>query len=372
MKFTVNREFLIKSLEFVNNVPKSNYCIDAVHIQLTEDGLALLREDYLCCITKTIPVTAIQYGSTSISCSHLIKLLKSFKCLTVTAEAKETEMSLFLGDMTTSFEVLDSTHYPVAFPNRRPSSNTPQCVISDLASCLKTVSYAQAPSIDTRSALKGICLRCRDRIMDIVAADGYRMAKTTTQLGKQSSFQGEVILPSDVVPALTQLALGQNTLWVDENLLYLCVDVKTNAWIIIQNLIVNQFPPYEQFFFDKAVNSLKFETKPVLDALANMKTILPKSKQKRYSDKTPNIVHLTTKNGCISLTANSTGQSVEVTCPYIDYKKKFETAFDIDFLIDVLKKQGKTTLMEKTNASVNRAIQFRENNSRHLLMPCYT
>ena len=369
MKFTANRESLIKALDTVEHdidTDRIAHIKEAVYLSLKDNTLTISRIGLLSGITTSIPVHATQGGTALVSYSCLLKTLKSVKILTISVTTNK-KMRLILGSTTVDIEFIDSEHYPTAFFRKQPTKNTPKCNFVGLSTQLQSVAYAQDSINGTRPALSGVCFKYANKVIDIVAADGYRMAKSALPIGKDSNFQGTVIITKMVIPAMIRLATGQSTLWVDENRVYLCTDKRTDTWIVTTPINAT-FPDYPQFFSTKGhVNTIQFKTALMLEALKQVKATFP---QKQNNGNRPFII-LSLKNQTIVLTMSGdqkTAITTSIPCTCLHKWNKF--GVNIDYLIDVLKQQTATTSIKMRKH--NDPIQFSNNNSQHVLMPIYT
>jgi len=261
------------------------------------------------------------------------------------------KFSLVSGDSSINLSALSPKEFPQV-----PNYTVPTKAVSNLAGALAEVVYAVATEV-TRPVLGGICLRPHGGKLDLVAADGFRLARTS--IHNPGISKKDIILTREAVAILRRqmggrLLAGVTTLKKKEGEPeHRVAAFATKEVCMLTRPIEGTFPPYEQLipkggkFFRCGLDELK---KAVSQVLAI----------KSAND----IIRLRTKGKKLIVSARDDEAEVQHTIPA---RGRLQIGFNRNYLRDLLPHlDGEFAIRWTDDKS---PVLARSNGTTHLVMP---
>lgn len=235
------------------------------------------------------------------------------------------------------------------YPDNLPVFDGERATITGFAKAINEVDYAMLKDL-TRPVLDSVCLKNKAGKMELVAADGFRLA--VTKLTVKGNIDSCVI-PSNAVKLIKR--------WLQEKVYFSRAKKNNWDWLsfsdkgmnIITKPIESTFPEYEKLI-PKGGTRFEVSSDQFRESLRVIAAMKPKDK----------ILRLQTKKDHVHLSAF--GEDQEKTTVEIPAKGKIKNAFNYNYLQSLIDRSGDTFIMYTNGESPAMA---KNNGSVHLLMP---
>jgi len=247
MKFTADRETLLRPLQLVTGVVERRHTLPILANVLVEarDGmLSITGTDLEVSLTsKIMDLTVETEGSTTISARKLTDIWRSLPDgAQVSVELEEARAIVRSGRSRYALATLPASDYPAR--ETLESSLETRLPSAVLARLLEQVSFSMAQQ-DVRYFLNGMLLELTPQHTRVVATDGHRLAMATYVSGGAAGGRAQAIVPRKGVLELGRLLseagedvvvkLGSNQLLVE-----------AGNYTLVTKLIDGKFPDYEK------------------------------------------------------------------------------------------------------------------------------
>jgi DNA polymerase III subunit beta len=247
MKFTADREVLLRPLQLVTGVVERRHTLPILANLLVEarDGLVRITgTDLEVSLSAAADGVNIEVeGSTTIPARKLTDIWRSLPDgANVTVEVEDNRAIVRSGRSRYALATLP----PADFPHLEPASDDLETTLprSAFARLLDRVSFSMAQQ-DVRYFLNGMLLELTPEHIRVVATDGHRLAVSTFSQGVETSGRAQAIIPRKGVLELGRVLaepgddvvvrLGSNHLRVD-----------TGTYSMVSKLIDGKFPDYDK------------------------------------------------------------------------------------------------------------------------------
>lgn len=363
MKFTIEREALLKPLQLVAGIVEPRQTIPVlsnVLINLSQHELVLIGTDLQLELQGRVKLTeAATPGSITAPARKFVDICRALpegamldifldgaKLVIRSGRSRFTLGTLPASEFPNTAEVLGELEFSV------PKT--------ELAKLLQNTSFAMAQQ-DVRHYLNGMLLAAGDGNLRCVATDGHRLA--LSHMDAQTSHAAQVIVPRKSVLELSRLlADTEGTINIGLNSSQLCI--KTADYTFTSRLIDGQFPNHELLTPKGGENILCIDRDTLKRALSHV-AILANEKHRG--------VQFELNPGLLRIHTNSPDQEgAEEELGVDDYQgDKLEMAFNVNYLIDVINAlpAGKIQLTFSDPDSSVRVEEVNTGNSLYVIMP---
>ncbi|MFA5376711.1 MAG: DNA polymerase III subunit beta [Dehalococcoidia bacterium] len=226
--------------------------------------------------------------------------------------------------------------------------------VKGLFSALSDVAYAAAKE-DTRPVLTGVLMKFRDGIIELVAADGFRMAISRVKYKSDIHFKKtdsrEFILPREAVDLMCRLKEESYTFFIGEGMMMFT----SGSVEIGLKPIVGSFPAYEKLIPEH-------KGKLTLDR-AEVLSTLKQFSGKEFNDRA---FRIEPKRGGV-LVSMSSGDGNAVSCR-VSGKSPIKIAFNIKLFKDMLSHLADSAVVMRVSDGNSPAL-IKVGDSQHILMP---
>jgi len=261
----------------------------------------------------------------------------------VPRERRQTTIKLEADKSVASFPGHDPKDYPAM-----PKIPRMTLRFTDLAKAIPEVLYAAAKE-DTRPVLNGICFNPKKR-MELAAADGFRLAITTTPFtGKLSE---PIIILARACKLLT-LMPGKIEAGLAQGTGVSAIVFVQKGLTLMTQLIQGEFPKYDQLVPTKG-SFLRCSAEALREAIRQVGVVQAVNK----------IIRLRTKGHTLLVSMKQDDATVEAK---VSATGKAQIAFDVRYLTDLLKRMDGTFAIRITDGQSPAVAKV--NGSTHVLMP---
>lgn len=313
-----------------SNLEITNSCV----VELQQEGLEL---------NTTIPLKKL--SEIFRQATHEYAVLKE----------KEDSVEIFIGKSRFKLKTLPSTDYPAALSFSDAKEFTIESTL--LHGMINEVKHAMAVS-DVRYYLNGMLLEIENNKLTLVATDGHRLAKTSTEV----EYGGEIkfIIPAGGVIELSKVLQNiDRDIEIKYTESHLHLDLADKKITI--NLIQGQYPDYKRILETNHLYSLTVGKSDLLGALQRAQIVTnPKL----------HVVGLVIGRDTLIVAANSVqGEESEEEIESASNHDNMRIGINNNYLIDTL------STLKKNHASISfsnaeSSIKISEANTEFVVMPC--
>jgi len=335
MKFSVEKELLLNSIQTVQNVITAKAALPILsHILMETQGsnLRLTATDLDVGITCVFPVNIQETGAITIPAKRFADIIRELPSNEVNVNTKKNN-SVIIETSTCQFKVMGLGREE--FP-RLPEFKDKEAVRLEqavLKEMLRLTSFAVSLD-ETRYVLNGILFKIEKNNCTLVATDGKRLAIVERKLKQNIEKDISIIIPIKTIQELNRnlkeegevsLVLGSNQAMLD-----------LGQVAIVSRLIEGEFPDYRQVVPAPTENKIRIEREQFLLAVRRAALLATPDYQavklEVFKDKL-----------VVSKSTPDIGESREEVAVE-DRGKETVIGFNPGYLIDVLKNLAQETI----------------------------
>jgi DNA polymerase-3 subunit beta len=329
MKFTAEREVLLRPLQLVTGVVERRHTLPVLANVLVEarEGLVTITgTDLEVRLSAVVPgATIASEGSATIPARKLTDIWRSLPDgTTVTIEVEDSRAIVRSGRSRYALATLPASEFP---PTEGTAENRETTVSrASLGRLLDQVSFSMAQQ-DVRYFLNGMLLELTPDHVRVVATDGHRLAMSTLDHSADVTGRVQAIVPRKGVLELGRvlaepgddvvLQLGSNHL-----------RVQTGPYSLVTKLIDGKFPDYEKVVPRERGHTVTGDRETLKQACMRA-SILSNEKYRG--------VRLMLDQQQLTIQANNPEQEEAIEVVPVEYDgEPMEIGFNVSYLQDVL------------------------------------
>ncbi len=343
MKFNLSKSRLTGYLQSVLQVVPSKSTLPILSnilFEALDNKLKMSATDLEVSITATFDCAVVKKGIVVLPGKILFDILK---------ELPESEIS-FEGTSNRVEVKVPNGSYKMAcaavedFP-KLPVINTKKQIEidgGDVVSMIKKTTFA-CSSDETRPALNGILWSTKGDMMSMVATDGHRMAKTSTENKKLQGVAEDLIIPPKVLNIIPRFISESNgtigVIFGENNIIFNLGDI-----VLTSRLIEGPYPNYEQVIPSESDKKMVINKIDLVGAVRRVSIL---------SNTLTHQVKFTIKNNTLTVSTTNAdigGEGKEtISCDYAG--EAIEMGYNAAYVSDILAKiESDEIIFEFTNA----------------------
>lgn len=329
MKFSINREQLLKPLQQVASVVERRQTLPVlsnVLLEIRDNHLSLTGTDLELELVARLSVEGAEVaeGETTVPARKLVDIVKSLPAeADVRFELDDERLMIRSGRSRFTLATLPASEFPNLEEKSEGSSFTVSA--SAVRQLMDRTAFSMAQQ-DVRYYLNGMLFELRPGRLRTVATDGHRLAMCDLDVPNLESNQ-QVILPRKGVTELTRL-LGDTpeevTFVVGKNHIRVVVGDST----FTSKLVDGKFPEYDRVIPRKCDREVNADRETLRQALARV-AILSNEKYRG--------IRVQLAEGSLSVQANNPEQEEAEEEVSVGFNgQPLEIGFNVSYLLDVL------------------------------------
>lgn len=328
MKFSVNREVLLKPLQQVAGVVERRQTLPVlanVLMQVTENELAITGTDLEVELVGRVELTGAVGGDITVPARKLLDICRELPDqANIEFEVVKQRLEIRSGRFSSVLSTLPAVDFPsvdTSEPEMSISLN-----IKALKKLLDSTSFAMAQQ-DVRYFLNGMLIEVGSGYVKSVATDGHRLAMSSIDTDTSNEKVHQVIVPRKGVIELQRLLNElEDEVEISISANHLCAS--SPEFTLTTKLVDGRFPDYDRVIpknGDKIIHADRQELKQALNRTA----ILSNEKFRG--------IRVNFSKGTIKLSANNPEQEEAEETVSVEYDgEELEIGFNVGYLQDVL------------------------------------
>lgn len=332
--------------------------LEGIYIKATNSGLTLIGSDMDVSIQTIVDADIIEDGSIVIDAKIFGEIIRKLPNSTIKIETIENQLIKITCEKSV-FDVvyMNTNEYPeLPEINENLKISVNQNILKNM---IKGTSFAIAQD-ETRPILQGILFEVKNKNLNLVALDGYRLAIRSEFL--DSDMDIEVVIPGKTLNEVSKILEDIDDIvditFTDNHILFNLEKTK-----IISRLLEGKYINYTSLLPQEhklLVNVNRQELQNAIERASLM-----------AKDGNTNLIKLDFKQDNLIITSNSQLGKVREEIEIKLQGEEIEIAFNSRYLLDVLKNiEDDDVLMKMTSGITPCVIEEKDNeNSKYLVLP---
>ena len=329
MKFTIQREALLKTLQLVTGVVERRQTLPVLAnllIKATDNRLEITGTDLEVELVAVVEALVEQSGEATLPARKLADIWRSLGEGAEVSVAVEGDRAVVRsGRSRFSLATLPAADFPAVPTGQADVSVTiPKATLREL---IDDVSFAMAQQ-DVRYFLNGMLLEVTDQHLRVVATDGHRLAMSTaTESSANVDQRVHAIVPRKGVIEIGRL-LDDDVESVDLQLGGNHLQVVAGNFTLTTKLVDGKFPDYENVIPGDTSRQLRGDRETLRVAFQRA-AILSNEKYRG--------VRLSVEGDQLTIQANNPEQEEAEEVVAVEFSgEQLEIGFNVSYLLDVL------------------------------------
>lgn len=335
MKFTIQREFLLRPLQQVSSPLSTRTTLPILAnllIQVTNNRLKLTGTDLEIEMVATIALSkSHEVGATTVSARKFFDICRGLpEGSEITVTCKTERLSILSDNSRFSLSILPASNFPNLADLKKEKEV--QFTISPVALkfLIDSTQFAMAHQ-DVRYYLNGMLFEVEGKKLCTITTDGHRLAFCSTSIYQKDTTKEfkkySVIVPRKAVIELARLlSSGEDKVFIQISINN--IHIHLNDFIFTSKLVDGRFPDYKRVFPKNPSKIVIARCEKLKQALSRV-AILSNAKFRG--------VRLYIRSGILKVTANNPEQEEAEETMDIEYQDEdIEISFNVVYLLDVL------------------------------------
>jgi len=348
MKFTINRDALLKPLQIVSGAVERRSTLPIlsnVLVQVGNDSLRMTGTDLEVELISSVTLEGAEPGDITVPAKKFLDIVRSLgEGADVRVEGSDDKVIVRSGKSRFTLSSLPASEYPNI--EEFDSEIALQISQGKLKHLIERTHFSMANQ-DVRYYLNGMLFEVNDNVLRTVATDGHRLAMASTTLEQSALPHKQLIVPRkgiselmrllDSDDSMLELSLGQNHMRVE-----------TGGMTFTSKLLDGRFPDYRRVI-PTGGERFVIADRDLLKQSCVRVAILSNEKFRG--------VRVALDGQEMTLTANNQDQEKADERVEVDYNgESMEVGFNVNYLLDVVNavegNQVKFTLTDENSSAL--------------------
>lgn len=332
--------------------------LEGIYINANKDGLTLIGSDMDVSIETKVNADVINEGSIVIDAKIFGEIIRKLPNSEIKIETMENDtVQITCEKSVFNVVYMNADEFPeLPSLNENMKVEVPQNILKNMIKC---TSFAIAQD-ETRPILQGILFEVKDRTLNLVALDGYRLAIKSEYL--DSDFDIEIVIPGKTLNEVSKILEDVNDLvqitFTNNHILF-----NLNKTRIISRLLEGKFVNYKSLLPEEHKLLVTVKKQDLQNGIERASLMA--------KDGNNNLIKLEVQDEALVITSNSQLGKVREEVGINLQGDKIQIAFNSRYLIDVLKNfEEEEVVMEMTSSVSPCIIKAKEaDNYKYLVLP---
>lgn len=332
--------------------------LEGIYINANKDGLTLIGSDMDVSIETKVNADVINEGSIVIDAKIFGEIIRKLPNSEIKIETMDNDtVQITCEKSVFNVVYMNADEFPeLPKLNENMKVEVPQNILKNMIKC---TSFAIAQD-ETRPILQGILFEVKDRTLNLVALDGYRLAIKSEYL--DSDFDIEIVIPGKTLNEVSKILEDVNDLvqitFTNNHILF-----NLNKTRIISRLLEGKFVNYKSLLPEEHKLLVTVKKQDLQNGIERASLMA--------KDGNNNLIKLEFQDEALVITSNSQLGKVREEVGINLQGDKIQIAFNSRYLIDVLKNfEEEEVVMEMTSSVSPCIIKAKEaDNYKYLVLP---
>ena len=332
--------------------------LEGIYINATKDGLTLIGSDMDVSIETKVQADVLEEGTVVIDSKIFGEIIRKLPNSDVRIEIIESD-TVQITCQKSVFNVvyMNADEFP-SLPqiDEEKKIEVPQNILKNM---IKSTSFAIAQD-ETRPILQGILFELKDRKLNLVALDGYRLAIKSEYL--DSDFIIEVVIPGKTLNEVSKILEDDDSIvditFTNNHILFNLAQTK-----IISRLLDGKFVNYNSLLPQEHKLIVEVKRQDLQNGIERASLMAKEGNS--------NLIKLEIQDDTLVITSNSQLGKVREEVVINLQGEGVQIAFNSRYLLDVLKNmEDDMVIMEMTSSVTPCVIKAKETDSyKYLVLP---
>ena len=333
MKFTCNREILLKEVSIAQEIIASKNAISIwsnIYLEAKDNSLIIKATDRNVNFQTEIPVTVIEGGSTTVFADKFFGFLNTLSYDEVEFSKKENTAVIkpvMSNKPKCELKIISSESYPEFPVSVMPFFEMP---IKDFREMIQQSVFAVSDD-ETRYFMNGVFFEKNEGQIKMISTDGRRLAFIGKQAGSNINDFSGVIIPPKILNVILKRSGEEGVISISVNDKSIFVNFASYKFSSI--LIEGNFPNYKKVIPEKQEHSIVIKREELLGALRRVALMVEKKSHRIYlgiSSGKMDIYSEESENGTVEdeIPCQYDGEDVTIALNYRYLEEPFKTMTD--------------------------------------------
>ena len=271
MKFSINQKELQNAISVVYKGVSTRSTLpilSGIYIEAQKDSLMLQATDLVLSIKYSTDALIESEGKIVVPGRLFSEIVKNLPDAAVSLELVEQDLIIMCDASSFSIKTLDPQDFP-AFPAVETDQEVslPFNIFSDMVRKVARV----VSKDESRAVLTGVLINIKEKNLQMVATDSYRLAIAEKELEENHTQEFEAVISGKFLQDIISLPQTDNqiTLALSENQII----VSYKDTIFINRRLEGNFPNYKQLLPDAYTTRVELETARLNEAVKRVSTL---------------------------------------------------------------------------------------------------
>lgn len=332
--------------------------LEGIYINATKEGLTLIGSDMDVSIETKVEADVINEGSIVIDAKIFGEIIRKLPNSDIKIETLENDTVQIICEKSVFNVVyMNADEFPeLPQINQDMKVEVPQNILKNM---IKGTSFAIAQD-ETRPILQGVLFEVKDKTLNLVALDGYRLAIRSEYL--DSEIDIEKVIPGKTLNEVSKILEDTNDM-VEINFTNNHILFNLNKTRIISRLLEGKYVNYKSLLPQEHKLTVTVKKQDLQNGIERASLMA--------KDGNNNLIKLDIQDEAVIITSNSQLGKVREEVLINLQGEKIQIAFNSRYLIDVLKNfEEEEVILEMTSSVSPCIIKAKEaDNYKYLVLP---
>ncbi|WP_024614017.1 DNA polymerase III subunit beta [Clostridium sp. Ade.TY] len=332
--------------------------LEGIYINANKEGLTLIGSDMDVSIETKVEADVINEGSIVIDAKIFGEIIRKLPNSDIKIETMDNDtVQITCEKSVFNVVYMGSDEFPeLPSLNENMQIEVPQNILKNMIKC---TSFATAQD-ETRPILQGVLFEVKERTLNLVALDGYRLAIRSEYL--DTDFDIEIVIPGKTLNEVSKILEDVNDLvqitFTNNHILF-----NLNKTRIISRLLEGKFVNYKSLLPEEHKLLVTVKKQDLQNGIERASLMA--------KDGNNNLIKLDVQDDALIITSNSQLGKVREEVFINLQGDKIQIAFNSRYLIDVLKNfEDEEVVMEMTSSVSPCIIKAKDaDNYKYLVLP---
>ena len=332
--------------------------LEGIYLNASKDGLTLIGSDMDVSIQTKVEADVLEEGSLVIDSKIFGEIIRKLPNSDIRIEIIENDtVQITCEKSVFNVVYMNADEYPqLPKIDETKKIQVPQNILKNM---IKSTSFAIAQD-ETRPILQGLLFEIKDKKLNLVALDGYRLAIKSEYL--DSDFDMDIVIPGKTLNEVAKILEDSDSMvditFTNNHILFNLEETK-----IISRLLDGKYVNYNSLLPQEHKLLVEVDRQKLQSCIERASLMVKEGNS--------NLIKLDVKEDTLVITSNSQLGKVREEMSINLQGEEIQIAFNSRYLIDVLKSMEEETIVLEMTSSVTPCVIKAKNTDsyKYLVLP---